>query len=65
MKITPELDNAYFISTLLNIFFLLGLIFIMKLDNLFILIPYAIVMVLNAIYLVIKAAKIAYNKPNI
>lgn len=55
------LDKGYFIATILNVFFLLGLIFIMKTENLFILIPYAIIMVLNAGYLVAKAMKIRNN----
>lgn len=55
------LDKGYFIATILNVFFLLGLIFIMKTENLFILIPYAIIMVLNAGYIVAKAMKIRNN----
>lgn len=56
------LDKGYFISSILNIFFLLGLIFISRLENLYILIPYAILMGINAVYLVVKTAKINNNK---
>ena len=48
------LDEGFFIATILNIFFLLGLIFISSLENLYILIPYVIVMLINAVYLVVK-----------
>ncbi|MDU9418037.1 hypothetical protein RCL10_05765 [Staphylococcus lloydii] len=64
MTIKPELDKGYFISTLLNVFFLFGLIFIMKTENLFILIPYTIIIMINAMYLVIKAIKIKNNNSN-
>ncbi|MBE7342438.1 hypothetical protein [Staphylococcus haemolyticus] len=59
------LDKGYFIATILNIFFLLGLIFISGLENLYILIPYVIVMGINAVYLVVKAVKINENKPSV
>ncbi|WP_436860208.1 hypothetical protein [Staphylococcus caeli] len=62
LKIKPELDKGYFIATILNVFFLLGLIFIMKTENLFILIPYVIIMCINAGYLVAKAMKIKNNE---
>lgn len=65
MNIKPELDKGYFIATIFNVFFLLGLIFIMKTENLFILIPYAIIMVLNAVYLVAKAMKIKNKESDI
>ncbi|WP_426462303.1 hypothetical protein [Staphylococcus equorum] len=58
MNIKSDLDEGFFVATLLNVFFLLGLIFIMKTENLFILIPYAIIMCINASYLVAKAMKI-------
>ncbi|MCI2934703.1 hypothetical protein FH179_08750 [Staphylococcus haemolyticus] len=61
MNKNTVLDKGYFIATILNVFFLLGLIFIMKTENLFILIPYAIIMVLNAGYIVAKAMKIRNN----
>ncbi|HHW6209250.1 TPA: hypothetical protein ACU2RO_002842 [Staphylococcus aureus] len=48
------LDKGYVIATILNVFFLLGLIFISHLENLCILIPYVILMGINAIYLVVK-----------
>ncbi|MGK9043755.1 hypothetical protein [Mammaliicoccus vitulinus] len=65
MKINPELDKGYFLSTCLNILFVVGLFFISQLENLIVLILYVVLMGLNSIYLVIKAAKIRYNKPGI
>ncbi|CAC7168630.1 membrane protein [Staphylococcus aureus] len=59
------LDKGYFISTILNVFFLLGLTFISSLENLYILIPYAILMLINAIYLVVKVGKINRDKSKI
>lgn len=59
------LDKGYFIATLLNIFFLIGLFFINSWENLYIIIPYVIVMGLNAVYLVVKATKINENKSSI
>ena len=59
------LDKGYFITTILNVFFLLGLTFISRLENLYILIPYAILMVINVIYLVVKAGKIHRDKSEI
>ena len=58
------LDKGYFIATILNIFFLLGLIFISRLENLYI----------NSVchcdgnksvYLVVKAVKINENKSSV
>ncbi|WP_436855227.1 hypothetical protein [Staphylococcus caeli] len=65
MNIKPEFDNGYFISTILNVFLLLGLIFIMKTENLFILIPYVVIMCINAGYLVAKAMKINNKESDI
>ncbi len=48
------LDKGYVIATILNVFFLLGLIFISHFENLYILILYVILMGINAIYLVVK-----------
>lgn len=59
------LDKGYFIATILNVFFLLGLTFISRLENLYILIPYTILMVINAIYLVVKVGKINRDKSKI
>ncbi|MEX3470925.1 hypothetical protein QJ729_11535 [Staphylococcus hominis] len=59
------LDKGYFITTILNVFFLLGLTFISRLENLYILIPYAILMVINVIYLVVKVGKIHRDKSEI
>lgn len=59
------LDKGYVIATILNIFFLIGLIFISGLENLYILIPYAILMGVNAVYLFVKAIKINKNKSEI
>ena len=59
------LDKGYFIATILNVFFLLGLTFISSLENLYILIPYAILMLINAIYLVVKAGKTNRDKSKI
>ncbi|PTI53584.1 hypothetical protein BU111_07270, partial [Staphylococcus xylosus] len=55
LKNNDELDRGFIISTMLNVFFMLGLIFIMRLDNLFILIPYVLIIGINAIYLVVKS----------
>ncbi|RIL61728.1 hypothetical protein BUY70_01600 [Staphylococcus epidermidis] len=57
MKKNTELDRGYLISSMLNIIFLFGLIFISQLENLYVLIPYAIVMSINAIYLVVKSSQ--------
>ncbi|EHT59471.1 membrane protein, partial [Staphylococcus aureus M0678] len=43
------LDKGYVIATILNVFFLLGLIFISHFENLYILILYVILMGINAI----------------
>lgn len=51
----------YFIATILNVLFLLGLIFISHLENLYILIPYVILMGINAIYLVVKVMNFKKN----
>ncbi|EWK39169.1 membrane protein, partial [Staphylococcus aureus T20142] len=51
----------YVIATILNVFFLLGLIFISHLENLYILIPYVILMGINAIYLVVKVMNFKKN----
>ncbi|MDW4404515.1 hypothetical protein QI045_13565 [Staphylococcus saprophyticus] len=65
MNKNTVLDKGYFIATILNIFFLIGLFFINSWENLYIIIPYVIVMGLNAVYLVVKAAKINENKSSI
>ncbi|SCT25262.1 hypothetical protein [Staphylococcus caeli] len=65
MNINPEFDKGYFIATILNVFFLIGLFFINSWGNIYILIPYVIVMGLNAVYLVVKAIKINENKSKI
>ncbi|EJE05107.1 hypothetical protein WL552_05205 [Staphylococcus epidermidis] len=64
MKKNDELDQGFIISTALNVFFMLGLIFIMRLENLFILIPYVLIMMVNAIYLVTKSMKVRDNQRN-
>ncbi|HCG2642076.1 TPA: hypothetical protein NJQ81_002571 [Staphylococcus aureus] len=53
MNKNTVLDKGYVIATILNVFFLLGLIFISHLENLYILILYVILMGINAIYLVV------------
>ncbi|MFH4918424.1 MULTISPECIES: hypothetical protein [Staphylococcus] len=58
MKKNDELDQGFIIATMLNVFLMLGLIFIMHLENLFILIPYVLIVMVNAIYLVTKSMKI-------
>nr|WP_142351591.1 hypothetical protein [Staphylococcus caeli] len=65
LNINPEFDKGYFIATILNVFFLIGLFFINSWGNIYILIPYVIVMGLNAVYLVVKAIKINENKSKI
>ncbi|PKI12167.1 hypothetical protein [Staphylococcus shinii] len=62
MKINDKLDKGYFISTYLNVFFLLGLFFITQSENLFILIPYVLLMGINAVYLVVKSTKVRNNR---
>ncbi|MGW7797391.1 hypothetical protein ACWEYC_04810 [Staphylococcus xylosus] len=64
LKNNDELDRGFIISTMLNVFFMLGLIFIMRLDNLFILIPYVLIIGINAIYLVVKSMKMKDNRSN-
>ncbi|MCE5001586.1 hypothetical protein AABD41_12775 [Staphylococcus pseudoxylosus] len=64
MKNNDELDQGFILSTVLNVFFMLGLIFIMRLDNLFILIPYVLIIGANAIYLVVKSMKMKDNRSN-
>lgn len=59
------LDKGYYVATILNSIFLLGLIFVYQSDNPYILIPYTIVMIINAIYLVVKVGKINRDKPKI
>lgn len=59
------LDKGYYVATILNSIFLLGLIFVYQSDNPYILIPYTIVMIINAIYLVFKVGKINRDKPKI
>ncbi len=55
------LDKGYVIATILNVFFLLGLIFISHFENLYILILYVILMGINAIYLVVKVLNFKKN----
>ncbi|MGN9978051.1 hypothetical protein [Staphylococcus aureus] len=58
------LDKGYVIATILNVFFLLGLIFIshFSIDTLpYILILYVILMGINAIYLVVKVLNFKKN----
>ncbi|WP_105846921.1 hypothetical protein [Staphylococcus aureus] len=61
MNKNTVLDEGYVIATILNVFFLLGLIFIYHLENLYILIPYVILMGINAIYLVVKVMNFKKN----
>lgn len=64
LKKNDELAQGFIISTVLNVFFMLGVIFIMRLDNLFILISYVLIMGLNAGYLVAKSMKMKDNRSN-
>lgn len=57
MKFKGELDKGYFISNLLNVFFLLGLTFMFQIENLFIMITYVVLMMINAIYLLVKTGE--------
>ncbi|RIP35722.1 hypothetical protein BUZ14_03480 [Staphylococcus gallinarum] len=59
------LDKGYFIASILNIFFLIGLLFISRLENLYIFIPYVTLMGVNAVYLVVKTSKVNTNKSGI
>lgn len=45
---------GFLISTILNVFLLVGLIFIYQFDNLTLTIIYTVVMGINAIYLLVK-----------
>ncbi|PNZ56832.1 hypothetical protein CD110_13115 [Staphylococcus casei] len=65
MNRNTVLDKGYIIATILNIFFLIGLVFISGSENLYIFIPYVILMGINAVYLFIKAIKINKNKAEI
>ncbi|WP_460379344.1 hypothetical protein [Staphylococcus aureus] len=58
-------DEGYVIATILNVFFLLGLIFISHLENLYILIPFVKVMGITAFYLVVKVLNFRKNNSNI
>lgn len=64
LKKNDELDQGFIIATMLNVFLMLGLIFIMRLENLFILITYVLIVMVNAIYLVTKSMKIRNKRSN-
>lgn len=54
MKDNNTKDMGFLISTILNVFLLVGLIFIYQFDNLTLTIIYTVVMGINAIYLLVK-----------
>ncbi|PTI37727.1 hypothetical protein BU056_12180 [Staphylococcus succinus] len=54
MKDNNTKDMGFLISTILNVFLLVGLIFIYQFDNLTLTIIYTILMGINAIYLLVK-----------
>lgn len=54
MKDNNTKDMVFLISTILNVFLLVGLIFIYQFDNLTLIIIYTVVMGINAIYLLVK-----------
>lgn len=54
MKDNNTKDMRFLISTILNVFLLVGLIFIYQFDNLTLTIIYTVVMGINAIYLLVK-----------
>lgn len=54
MKDNNTKDMGFLISTILNVFLLVGLIFIYQFDNLTLIIIYTVVMGINAIYLLVK-----------
>lgn len=55
MKDNNTKDMGFLISTILNVFLLVGLIFIYQFDNLTLTIIYTVVMGINAIYLLVKS----------
>ncbi|MEB8124488.1 hypothetical protein NGH92_06585 [Staphylococcus succinus] len=54
MKDNNTKGMGFLISTILNVFLLVGLIFIYQFDNLTLTIIYTVVMGINAIYLLVK-----------
>ncbi|MGO3049568.1 hypothetical protein QMO72_07750 [Staphylococcus casei] len=54
MKDNNTKDMGFLISTILNVFLLVGLIFIYQFDHLTLTIIYTVVMMINAIYLLVK-----------
>lgn len=54
MKDNNTKDMGFLISTILNAFLLVGLIFIYQFDHLTLTIIYTVVMIINAIYLLVK-----------
>ncbi|MHC3759089.1 hypothetical protein ACYDLZ_07575 [Staphylococcus succinus] len=54
MKDNNTKGMGFLISTILNVFLLVGLIFIYQFDNLTLTIIYTVVMGVNAIYLLVK-----------
>lgn len=57
-----ELDTAFIMSNILNVLFLVGLIFVVQSENLYILIPYTILGIINAVYLTVRAINIIKNR---
>ncbi len=49
-------------SNILNVLFLVGLIFVVQSENLYILIPYTILGIINAVYLTVRAINIIKNR---
>jgi hypothetical protein len=49
-------------STVLNVYFLVGLTFLVQLENLYILIPYTILVFINTVYLTVRAINITKNR---
>ena len=64
MNKNTVLDKGFVIASVLNILFLMGLVFI-SFENLYVLIPYVILMGINAIYLFVKTVKVNKNKSEI
>lgn len=52
------MNNGFYLAAILNVFFILGMIFVNEIDNLYLSIIWAIVMLVNSIYLVVKLREI-------
>lgn len=62
MNKKKELDIAFIMSNVLNVLFLVGLIFLVQSENLYILIAYIILGFINAVYLTVRSINIIKNR---